>query len=297
MDTDSIQIICSSCAFSRTVPLTKLPATPVKVTCPQCRHAFTFAAHLATTGPLPELTPALPDRAAAPPCTQQAIAGPGARSNGTSETAAGAVSDSSDIPQKYRDFADDYNSGLDQITLCRKFDIPDKRFPGYVEFLKRKGLNLAERPMPLDLEVPSPGKPEPPTGKATTSWKKSGLFEPIENREGALKMVWDAAKAFYLLAGIQILIGLFLMPELITDGIGFVILAFCLHKFSSRVAASLLLLLSGISLLVTVLNLAGVSSHGGRNIWLAVIVVVVAARATEATFRLHGQYRSAEPAS
>jgi hypothetical protein len=47
---------------------------------------------------------------------------------------------------------------------------------------------------------------------------------------------------------------------------------------------------------VTVLNRLGVTAEGGKNIFLAVIMLVVAVRAVEATFKLHGRYRTALPA-
>jgi hypothetical protein len=45
-----------------------------------------------------------------------------------------------------------------------------------------------------------------------------------------------------------------------------------------------------------VLNRLGITALGGNNIFLAVIMLVVAARAVEATFKLHGRYRTALPA-
>jgi hypothetical protein len=283
----------------------------VKVTCPKCGNFFSFDTHLGMTAP-PLPAPGLPEKASAGPevglagdtvpghpvAPQVARADHGANSDSSAASAADEAAGYPDIPQKYREFVDDYNSGLDRASLCRKYDIPDQKFSTYLEFLKRKGLHLAEPVQPPpDPAAPSSGNPEPSAGKDVPSRKKSGLFEPIESREGALKMVRDGAKAFYILAGIQVLIGLFLMREIISDGIAFAILAFFLQKFSSRVAAILLLLISGLSLVVTLLNLAGVTSQGGRNIWLAVIVVIVSARMVEATFRLHGEYRNAAATS
>ncbi len=44
-----------------------------------------------------------------------------------------------DIMKKYRGFADDYNRGMDQAGLCRKYDIADGDFDSFLKFLKRKG--------------------------------------------------------------------------------------------------------------------------------------------------------------
>jgi hypothetical protein len=41
---------------------------------------------------------------------------------------------------------------------------------------------------------------------------------------------------------------------------------------------------------VTVLNRLGVTSSGGKNIFLAIIMLIVGVRAVEATFKLHGRF-------
>jgi hypothetical protein len=69
-----------------------------------------------------------------------------------------------------------------------------------------------------------------------------------------------------------------------------------LRVWQSRVAAVLLLLVTGIQGLVTILNRLGVTTQGGTNIILAFIMLVIAVRAVEATFKLHGAYRE-EPVS
>ncbi len=48
-----------------------------------------------------------------------------------------------DLMEKYRNFARDYNSGLERSTLCDKYDVPEKDFDAFVKFLKRKGIMLS----------------------------------------------------------------------------------------------------------------------------------------------------------
>jgi hypothetical protein len=119
----------------------------------------------------------------------------------------------------------------------------------------------------------------------------TGLFAKIESRDDALKTVREASTGFFGLAALQGLIGFFLFPALITDAVMLSVLAFGLRLWRSRVAAVLLLLMTGFGAVVTVLNRIGVTRQGGNNIFLAFIMLVVAVRAVEATFKLHGMYR------
>jgi uncharacterized membrane protein len=121
--------------------------------------------------------------------------------------------------------------------------------------------------------------------------KKKGLFASIDNGAEAAKLVREASYGFLALAALQALVGMFLLPALLTDAVVLAILAGALMKWRSRIAAVLLLLVSGVEAGVTVLNRLGVMHQGGRNIFLAAIMLIVAVRAVEATFKLHGRYR------
>jgi hypothetical protein len=55
----------------------------------------------------------------------------------------------------------------------------------------------------------------------------------------------------------------------------------------------LLLLVSFGQATVTVLYQMGVTAMGGKNIYLAIIMVIVSVRALEATFKLRGPQRAA----
>jgi hypothetical protein len=125
--------------------------------------------------------------------------------------------------------------------------------------------------------------------------RKKGLFSPIENREDALKTIRDVAVGFFVLAAIQGLIGFFLMPGLLVDAMLLVVLAAALMKWHSRVAAVLLLLVSAGDAVVTLLNRLGVMSQGGRNIFLAAIMIIAAVRAVTATFKLRGAFAASAP--
>ena len=120
--------------------------------------------------------------------------------------------------------------------------------------------------------------------------QKKGVFSKIENRDDALKTIKDASIAFLVLAVIQGALGVFIAPSMLVDAALYAILGLILMKWKARTAAVLLLLLAGLATVVTVMNLLGIMAEGGRNIILALIVLVVAVRAVEATFKLHGKY-------
>ena len=127
--------------------------------------------------------------------------------------------------------------------------------------------------------------------------KKKGMFSKIETRDDALKAVRDCAGGFFVVAGLQALIGALLAPSLIIDAIILAVLAFLLRQWQSRVAAVLLLILSVLILGMTVGNRLGVTSQGGRNIFLAIIMVLVAIRAAQATFLLGGKLAARAPSA
>lgn len=120
--------------------------------------------------------------------------------------------------------------------------------------------------------------------------KKVSMFAKIESREDALKTIKDCAMGFFFLAIIQSVIGYFIAPSLIIDGVLYAVLAAILLKWNSRVAALLLLLLGTAAAVSTLRNMLGITSNGGNNILLALIIFWAAIRSVEAAFKLHGKY-------
>ena len=121
--------------------------------------------------------------------------------------------------------------------------------------------------------------------------KKNGLFSKIESRADAEKTVRDGAMAFFFVAGLQGLLGVFLAPSMLFDAAILATLGVILKKWHSRVAAVLLLVVTGAQFGITLLNRVGATSLGGKNVILAVIMLIVAVRVVEATFKLHGSLR------
>ena len=120
--------------------------------------------------------------------------------------------------------------------------------------------------------------------------KKKGSFSKIENRDEALKMVKDAAMAFFFVAGLQAILSYWIGFDVLVDAAIYAIGGVFLRRFNSRAAAVVLLLLALLGAGVTIANKAGANLGGGNNIILALIILWAGIRAVEATFKLHGRF-------
>lgn len=109
-------------------------------------------------------------------------------------------------------------------------------------------------------------------------------FGKIESKEDAIKVIKDSSNGFLILAAIQIGIGFLIGTTAIIDGVLYAILALLLRKFNSRVVAIIFLLLSSAAIVVTGINRFG-EGEGGKNIFLAIIMIYVSIRAIQATFK------------
>ena len=120
--------------------------------------------------------------------------------------------------------------------------------------------------------------------------RKKGMFSPIESRADAEKVAKESAAAFLFVGLLQAVLAYFVSPSILIDAILYLVLGGALWLWKSRVAAVLLALLATAAVVVTVLNKMGVTSQGGTNIILAVIVAIAAIRGVQATFKLHGEF-------
>jgi hypothetical protein len=103
-------------------------------------------------------------------------------------------------------------------------------------------------------------------------------------------MIKQGAIGFWTIAAIQGVIGYFYDPSLLWDSGYYAVMATILLVWKSRVAAILLALIAVPEVVVTVLNMLGVTHLGGTNIILAGIVAIVSLRVIEATFKLRGRF-------
>lgn len=118
---------------------------------------------------------------------------------------------------------------------------------------------------------------------------KLGFFAKIREQEDAVKIVHAASLAFIIAGLFFAILSYRYGPELWVDGIAYIVLAFLLRQFKSRIVAVLLLLLA----VVTGLMLLGIfSAHGsfpGMDVILAAVLFFIGLRAVEATHKLRAK--------
>ena len=117
------------------------------------------------------------------------------------------------------------------------------------------------------------------------------LFRPISDAESCYKTLKDVSIGFYVLAALQTVVGAFLAPSMIIDGLLIAGLAVLVQTIKSRIAAILLLLLTAVMLVTTLMTFLGVAQLGGKNLWLALIATWCGVKAVEATFKYHSRYK------
>ena len=117
------------------------------------------------------------------------------------------------------------------------------------------------------------------------------LFRPISDAESCYKTLKDVSIGFYVLAALQAVVGAFLAPSMIIDGLLIAGLAVLVQTIKSRIAAILLLLLTAVMLVTTLMTFLGVAQLGGKNLWLALIATWCGVKAVEATFKYHSRYK------
>ena len=118
-----------------------------------------------------------------------------------------------------------------------------------------------------------------------------GLLSKITSKEIALKVIKEASLIFILIGIYQ---GVFSYMagfyNGLIDAVLYILLGVILRMRSSRTAAVILLILSVIAFAVTVSNRMAQTTEGGSNIFFVVIMLLVAIRAVEATYKLHGRF-------
>lgn len=123
--------------------------------------------------------------------------------------------------------------------------------------------------------------------------KSGGMFARIETRDDAVNVATDCGNGFFVIAAIQAGIGAFIAPSMLIDAATFAACGYFVRAKHSRTAAVVALLLSSVALLSTFMNMMGQSVGGGKNVILAIIIAIAAARAVEATFKLNGRFKTA----
>jgi len=124
------------------------------------------------------------------------------------------------------------------------------------------------------------------------------LFSMIENRDEAVKLVKDAAVAFFLITVLAVAFSImtllqvgasfFLGYNLLYEAVIYASGGYALFRYRSRSAALILLAATGFGLYLSILH--HLADRPGRNVILSGLLLVAAARAVEATFKLRGRF-------
>ena len=122
----------------------------------------------------------------------------------------------------------------------------------------------------------------------------TGFFSKIQDRQDALAMIRMISLGFYLLAGVLAVLAVVNQTFIWIDAFVYVVLAWLLSRFNSRLAAIGLLILALALFIITLTNLSTLQVQG-RNPVVGLFMALAGFRAVEATFKLHGQF--AEPHS
>jgi hypothetical protein len=121
--------------------------------------------------------------------------------------------------------------------------------------------------------------------------KRSGLLGKIEDRADALKTIKESSYVFIFIAILQGAISFFVVPKMFIDAALFLICALLLMWLKSRTVAIILLVISLAAAVVSVLIKIGGTTVSGSYIIFTIIILIASAKATEATFKLHGKFK------
>ena len=137
-------------------------------------------------------------------------------------------------------------------------------------------------------------------------------FSRIADREQALSLIGISSGLFYLLAAIRIGVAVLIsfgsadvrryasLPadaafDYLATAVAVVILATVLRILHSRIAAVALVVLSIFIAATTLVNSAAKTPSG--SLFMALMAIAIATRATQATFKLHGRFAKERPAA
>ena len=116
---------------------------------------------------------------------------------------------------------------------------------------------------------------------------KKRYFYPLADQESCKKALKETAQFFYFIAIFCLILSFFPIPalrDLWMYGILYAILGALLQFKQSRVAALVLMILTGVGFIFAFLNELGVINQGRPNIILGLLLFLIAFRAAQASF-------------
>ena len=120
-------------------------------------------------------------------------------------------------------------------------------------------------------------------------WTKT--FRAPQSADDAIALTNELTKAFIWLGALTAVLGVFLSPGMVTDGLVAMGLAWAIKKYRSRGAAIVLAIISCLGVLTTG-HAQLVGGSGGKNAVLAVIMAAYAIQTARVMFLYHRMTRS-----
>lgn len=121
--------------------------------------------------------------------------------------------------------------------------------------------------------------------------KNSMVFKAITNKEEAVKMINEAGILFFVVAILQVIFGYMLNQNMWIDAGLYLVLAFVLKHWFSRIAAVLLFALALGGFIMSFLMKLNVIESGGTNIVLSALILWIAFKTCDAAFKYQGKFK------
>ena len=123
----------------------------------------------------------------------------------------------------------------------------------------------------------------------TVSKKKISLFGTINSRKAALEVIQQSMIVFGGLGIYQLILSFKYFPSIRLEAIFLIALALLLALWKSRLAAIVILLLTGMAFITGVLEALRLTPQGFVFVFIALVLLWLAIKVVEATFKLHGR--------
>ena len=118
--------------------------------------------------------------------------------------------------------------------------------------------------------------------------KNSMVFKSIQTKEDAFKMINEAGILFFIVSIVQVLFSVLLDNKFLWIDAGlYLVFAFILKQFKSKIAAVALCLLAALGFISSVLMKVGLIEIGGTNVILSALILWVAIRTVDGAFKYH----------
>ena len=124
-----------------------------------------------------------------------------------------------------------------------------------------------------------------PPASASNAW-----FGALDSKEDALKTVYDASLALYVLAGLQIMLGYFIGDAAVVEGVLFAVLGYLLRTMNTRAISRMILLVSSFMIVSSLTQVIRVHGSGLDHVAIALLALWVGLRAHRASAAIRNEF-------